>query len=291
MGFVWKPKPPYDSQIELRAGQKESYDLTLTPLGGIAGRVLDADGEPVQLARIIAEGSDTEANATTDSKGQYRVGGLAPGKYRIRASLLTPPLPPETRTDGSRQIHYSATYAPGVLARKGAARVAVPAGSDAVGIDIRLAATPLVKVSGKVLDVPAGKTFVQVTDSTSRFGSIGSMEKLKADGTFVIWGLDAGKYTLQATLNGVGGNGPQSAPLDIEVGTSGDIEHLELRMVAPFDIAVQPRFEDERAKAPPQTADGVELPGHGAAHLDATHGRGKSPGGRGNRGQRFVPFR
>jgi hypothetical protein len=135
----------------------------------------------------------------------------------------------------------------------------VPAGSDADGIDIRLAATPLVKVSGKVLDAPAGQVYLQVTHATSRFGEIGNMEMLKADGTFLIWGLDAGKYTLQATQGGMGGNSPQSAPLDLEIGTS-DIEHLELRMMAPFNIAGQLRFEDERAKAPVK-ADGDEPPG------------------------------
>ena len=47
VGFVWQARSFDGSQLELRAGQKESFDLALTPMGGITGRVLDADGEPV----------------------------------------------------------------------------------------------------------------------------------------------------------------------------------------------------------------------------------------------------
>src|ERR1039458_8886073 len=46
------------SDITLGAGdKKDTLKLTLTPVGAITGRVLDADGEPVQNANVVAEGS------------------------------------------------------------------------------------------------------------------------------------------------------------------------------------------------------------------------------------------
>jgi hypothetical protein len=43
--------------VDLNAGDN-SLDLKLIPVGSIAGRVLDADGEPVQLANVQVEGND-----------------------------------------------------------------------------------------------------------------------------------------------------------------------------------------------------------------------------------------
>jgi hypothetical protein len=71
------------------------------------------------------------------------------------------------------------------------------------------------------------------------------------DGSFRLWRLDPGKYTLIATTQGFGSDRLQSAPLDIEVAAT-DIEHLELRMIPPFDISGQLDFDDEGARQMPQ---------------------------------------
>jgi Carboxypeptidase regulatory-like domain len=47
-----------------------------------------------------------------------------------------------------------------------------------------------------------------------------------------------------------------SAPVEIEVG-SANLEHLELRMVPPFEMAGQVRYDDDQARQPP-----LPLPGH-----------------------------
>ncbi|MEI9976056.1 MAG: hypothetical protein WDO73_30755 [Ignavibacteriota bacterium] len=70
------------------------------------------------------------------------------------------------------------------------------------------------------------------------------------NGTFTIWRLDPGKYTLIAQQM-AGRIQLQSAPLDIEVGTS-NVENLQLRMVPPFAIAGQLRFDDDQARQPIQ---------------------------------------
>jgi hypothetical protein len=245
------------SDITLGPGdKKDTLKLTLTPVGAITGRVLDADGEPVQNSSVVAEGATGSGGtiATTDDKGEYRIGGLRPGKYRIKATPQALPLPPEIRSDGTTDVHYSPSYYPGVLAAASATRVQVQPAAQLAGMDIRLVPTPIVTVSGKVTGAPEGAKNISIQvqrppASGNGWSSTGS--NAKPDGTFDLWRLDPGKYTLVASIFSPGGARLQSSPVDIEV-TTANIEHLELRMVAPFDVSGEMRFEDEQARRPQQ---------------------------------------
>jgi hypothetical protein len=230
--------------------RKDGLKLTLTPVGAITGRVLDAAGEPVQNANVVAEGGNGYgANSTTDDKGQYRLGGMSPGRYRVRASAQSLPFPPEIRSDGTAEIHYATTYYGDSLTAKSAQRLEVKSGAEMSGIDIHLVRTPVVLVSGKVTGLPDGSkgAYIQVT---SPDGSGHSGASVKADGSFEIWRLDPGEYTLTASIQN-SQNRLQSSPLDIEV-TNANLEHLELRMISPFEISGQLHFEDEQARKSPQ---------------------------------------
>jgi protocatechuate 3,4-dioxygenase beta subunit len=236
---------PRMTAVTLHEGDN-SLDLKLSPLGAISGRVVNADGEPVQLAEVSAEGIYGGQSAHTDSKGQYRIGGLIAGRYRIRARLVVLNSPPEFRTDGSKEVHYRSTYFPGVAEMKEAARITVAPGSDTSGIDIPLLTTPIVKVSGKVLDIPAGAKEVSVEAAEVTGGSCCSWAKVnESDGSFSIWGLDPGKYRLRAETRG--NESVQSASIELDLGTT-NIEHVELRMVPPFEISGHVEFEDDRAR-------------------------------------------
>src|SRR5581483_11553554 len=124
---------PSEGQINLVAGEKkEDLKLKLIPTGAITGRVLTADGEPVENAIVSVDFSTGQGSTGhTDEKGQYRIGGLAPGRYRVRATLETLPVPAEIRTDGTKEVHYAATYYPSALLPRDATRAQVSAGSDA----------------------------------------------------------------------------------------------------------------------------------------------------------------
>ena len=244
------------ARITLGEGdKKEDLKLTLTPTGAITGRVLDAAGEPVPGANVGAEGgSQNGMSTTTDDKGQFRLGGLRPGRYRVKATPQSLPLPPEIRSDGVADMHYAATYYPDSLTGNSAQRLEVKSGAELSGIDVRLVATPIVTVSGKVTGLPPDfkNMNVMVQRSGPNGGYSQSASGVKPDGSFEIWRLDPGKYTLVATSFGQSGQSRlQSAPLDIEV-TTLNLEHLELRMVPEFDIAGQVRFEDDQARQPPQ---------------------------------------
>ena len=242
VGFVKASR----ERVALRAGEEtDPLNLELTPLGAIAGRVLDSEGEPVQAAIVSARSLAGAESATTDNKGRYRIGGLTPGKYRVKAWLDSFNIPPENRTDGSKEVHLVPTDF--------AARVTVAPGHETGGIDIPLRSSPFVKVSGKVLDIPASAKSVGIgiTQWSGGDDSIGAFAMAKPDGSFVFWQLAPGVYTMSAGVmrNGrmAGPDGLRAAPIELEVGTN-DIEHLELRMLSRFDLAGQVQFEDEHAR-------------------------------------------
>jgi hypothetical protein len=57
---------------DLHAGDN-SLDMTLIPVGAVAGKVLDAEGEPVQSVRVTAIGGNDDFSSTTDSKGNFEL--------------------------------------------------------------------------------------------------------------------------------------------------------------------------------------------------------------------------
>jgi hypothetical protein len=77
------------TRFTLGAGDnKTGIEIKLTPTGAITGRVTDADGEPVEFASVEAQGGNGAiASRPTDERGQFRLGGLAPGRYRVKVSL------------------------------------------------------------------------------------------------------------------------------------------------------------------------------------------------------------
>src|SRR5271157_1231654 len=256
VGFVAPATGNRLSDSQLRPGEmKEDVKLTLTPTGGISGRVLNAEGGAVQGVIVSLDGAPFGINpAASDEKGQFRISGVPPGRYRVVANPAVMPFPPEIRTDGTREVHYARTYYPDALTVKAGQRVEVGAGAEETGIDIRLVPTPVVTLSGRVLDVPAGgKTLVRAFASAAPGGGVQMAGNVKADGSFQIWQLDPGKYTVIAT-NTTQGPGPQrslqSTPVEIEV-AGVDIEHIELRMIQPFDVSAQLGFDNAKAREVP----------------------------------------
>lgn len=224
---------------------KTSVDIRLTPTGTIMGRVTDSDGQPVEGAFVIVEGGHEGVNAATDEDGQFRLGGLAPGKYRVKASqedILGGR--PEIRTDGTAEVHNAASYYPGVLGKKEAGRVTVRAGGESTGTDIQLVRVPFVRVSGKVVGIPPG---VDEASVMVWQGAGGSGTEIKPDGSFELWRLDPGKYRLSAEWNMADGEQGRTAGTEIEVAGS-NIDRLELRVVAPSSIPGRLEFDDDIAR-------------------------------------------
>jgi hypothetical protein len=241
-GYVDVGSPASNLARLLPGEQKTGMKLKLTPTGAITGRVTDSTGAPAEGVSVAAVTGilqeRTVRTATTNDRGVFRLGGLAPGKYRVLARRQTKPFPPEIRTDGTAELHHSPTYHPGELDAKNAARVEVGPAADVTGVDIRLVRTPIVRVSGRVAGRPEGgqNTNVQLMRLGGGFGGNGA--QVRPDGSFELWRVDPGKYTVVAQhFNN--GEMLRSAPVEIEVGEN-DLDNISLQLMgghrAPRDL-------------------------------------------------------
>src|SRR5215469_6320804 len=157
--------------IVLQPGdRKNDLAVKLTPTGSISGRVTGVDGVPMEGSSVMADdGAGEGPQSTTDANGNFRIGGLPPGKYRVRAGQEFVPFQPEIRTDGTEEIHYSPTYFPNVLEPAAATRVEVRPDFEAGGTAIQMVRTPLIFVRGVVLGAPRNANIQLMLGANGRF--------------------------------------------------------------------------------------------------------------------------
>lgn len=186
--------------------------IKLTPQGVVSGRVYDDEGHPVGLARvrlmrsIFSRGARqmvVRGTAETDSRGEYRIANVIPGKYVAVAE------PPQTRHDPGAdpprvQEGLISTYYPGAPDLERARSLEVTAGMDLTAMDIRLVKAPLYRIRGTALDAsgqPAAGAIARVShrEYASTLGYPGSV---KQDGAFEVVGVAAGVYSLDLYRGG-----------------------------------------------------------------------------------------
>ena len=255
-GFVDTSGPSAKSLMLHSGDKKDALKLKLTPTGSITGHVLDGDGRPVEYVMVMLDSGDRRGGVT-DDRGVYRIGGLRPGKYRVKAMPEEIPIPPEIRTDTTVEVHYSATYHPNALDAKSATRVPVGAGTEVTGIDIHLVRTPILHISGKVAGMTEGSRNVSVSLRAAGGNSNGA--PVRPDGAFEIWRPTPGKYTIQATWYN-GASPLSSAPMELEIGDS-DVDNLSLQLLPAEDIQGRVEFVDEEARNPPPPPQRNSSPG------------------------------
>ncbi len=223
--------------------KKDDLAVKLTPTGSISGRVTGVDKAPMEGSAVTADdGTGEGPQSTTDANGNFRIGGLAPGKYRVRAGQEFVPFQPEIRTDGTEEIHYSPTYFPNALEPAAATRVEVRPDGEASGIAIQMVRTPLVFVRGVVLGAPRNALIQLMLGSGGRSRVAG----VSQDGAFEIPNVDPGKYRLFASAN-LGGQRLRTTIAGVEVADK-NIDRVELRMMPPISIAGQFEYDDDRPK-------------------------------------------
>src|SRR5215470_11277846 len=142
--------------ISLDPGQ-ELKDQTLHMLAAavVTGRVLDEDGDPmanVEISVLRRKASTVEpaGSERTNDLGEYRVGGLLPGKYYVVAT----PMPSFQSLVASQKKQdppsYAPTYYPSALDRAQASPVELHAGEE-MPADFSLTRRRLAHLRGKVV--------------------------------------------------------------------------------------------------------------------------------------------
>ena len=192
--------------VSLRDGQAAgSIDITLTRGGAIAGTIIDEFGEPVQgvelstLQMQIVAGRRRALRVTsfgsnrTDDRGQYRLFGLAPGTYVVRA---------EVRDALAGDGGYAALYFPGALSVDQAMPTKVELDATVSAVDFTLTPTGAHRVTGTLFDVAGKPSRGGVLMAVSERSGATQLEPTRVsagdDGAFVFPNVPPGDYVLQA---------------------------------------------------------------------------------------------
>jgi protocatechuate 3,4-dioxygenase beta subunit len=210
------------------AGQPLSVDLRLQRGGVISGRVLDARGEPMTDANVIAMRrmpappngvrqprllpAPMRGPQQTNDLGEFRIAGLAPGEYVIAATrhgflpaLGGPGVPPPRSSASGAHTTMVTTFYPGTADQAGAQVVTVAAGTEAGNIVFTMQSAPAFRVSGIVVDesgTPIENAMVMLMSdprSGPMMGPIGS-GRSDASGRFAIEEVPTGSYRANASV-------------------------------------------------------------------------------------------
>jgi hypothetical protein len=191
--------------------EPKAFEIKLQQQGVITGRVLDADGEPVERANVQAVSNARTfrgmvAGAQTDDRGVFRLSKLAPGKYKILATRM-----PFGNPNVARQREIDApTYHPATLDEATATEVSVASGEELGGVDIRLQKSVVVRVSGKIAGAPPG-SFPHISlqpivnpAAMRMMGFMGGGTSADPEGNFTLYGVRPGEYFLMANAQQAG---------------------------------------------------------------------------------------
>jgi guanyl-specific ribonuclease Sa len=192
--------------VALTAGQEIGDAVVrLTPTGVIAGRIVNEREEPmpgvyVQTMKAsyrngYREFSDARAGFT-DDRGEFRVWGLAPGRYYIRVTN-----PRRSERGPSAGDVYVPMFYPSVVDPVQAQSVELHPGEELNGINFTLGPSHTVHVRGRVLTSNAAPAKgAQVTLSQAGNSSYSLDAESDATGKFDIPAVPAGSYVVAAEL-------------------------------------------------------------------------------------------
>lgn len=215
-------------------------EVKMQPLGELSGRVLDAGGKPVPNAGLwlIGEASwclppicyPRRQQSKTNEKGEYSVTDLDPGPWLLSAAAPSSWNPPESHDD--RRLGWAQTFYPGETDPHLAEAITVAPGAELWNLDIKLAAVPVHRLRGRVLDV-SGNPVPKAAVALGRGFGPDLTQETGSGGTFDFAAVVDDEWRLSATANRDSVNlmGTQS----VEIKGS-DLEKIELRLAAPFTL-------------------------------------------------------
>jgi protocatechuate 3,4-dioxygenase beta subunit len=212
----------------------KDINVRLTPGAAISGRIVDEDNDPVAGVQVrtarwgFFQGKRqlvTGGFASTDDRGQYRIYGLARGRYFVSATYQNPNAMMITGGDASpkdSEEAYAPTYYPGTFDASQASGVEVKPGDDIAGVVFRLARVRAVRVSGMVrgADGQPAKTVMlyMLPRASGMMPGAPSMRTTDEKGNFTYTGVMPGAYSI--VVRGMLQDQQQFGRAEIDVGAN-----------------------------------------------------------------------
>jgi carboxypeptidase family protein len=224
--------------IRISNGQiLEDVDLSLPRTGSMLGRVLDDGGEPMSdvivwaMRPMYIEGRRQLAVAAggfegTDDTGRFRLTGLAPGRYYIRAMTR------ETWTtvlDGQRQLMgFSPIFYPGTPSLRDARIVDVAIGQQVRVGDVTMIPGRPASISGIALDshgqpLSGRNAALRIRFIGAAGGGVGGggmstgSAPIAADGSFAFRNVTPGEYEVDVTTGNVRTGDGETARISLAI--------------------------------------------------------------------------
>ncbi len=181
-------------------------DVRLQRAASLSGRILNAQGEGLAGVEVELlterEGIDATrpaavAFAQTDADGAYHMRDVRPGSYYVRG-YTSAQIP--TTTNG-RAIAYAPAFYPSVPSVGEAAPLRLYAGQELLDVDFTLTTTPLLRLSGTVVD-PSGEPLDGIAVVLHPMGASGGpggsprLAGIDARGRFAMRDVMPGSYML-----------------------------------------------------------------------------------------------
>jgi protocatechuate 3,4-dioxygenase beta subunit len=242
--------------LVLDPGQRSNQLVfQMIPTSAIEGRILDSGGEPLANAqvrvmlrefrpgqsRLIPVGS-----ASTDDRGEYRVWGLAPGRYFLAAShvaaadpsAIAVPVPELSGEADQSRESYAPTYYPGTVDFSRADAIELGPGEERSCTPLTMTTTRLVRLRGRLintvnplaargisvqLEARAQGTGMAVFNGATTNDNQGSFEMQGvAPGSYYLTALwsDGGKQYVARQAIDVGASNAEGASLVLAPGVS-----------------------------------------------------------------------
>ncbi|MFN7935528.1 MAG: carboxypeptidase-like regulatory domain-containing protein [Bryobacteraceae bacterium] len=233
--------------------QRKDIDIRLTPHGVIAGRILDADGEPLDRVQLqllqprYRNGRKTLAtirSAYSNDLGEFRWPGLAPGKYYVFASHIEGVPLPISNTEDYVPIYYP--NSPDITA---AIPIDVAPGAQIRLADMALPRSRTATVKGRVIvEIPGARVTPVVRffrqpghDSTGATSQRFQSASINSAGEFIIRNITPGPYiaSAQAEKNGVSFGG--GANLTV----TSDLDGITVTIPNPVTLSGRIRVEND----------------------------------------------
>jgi protocatechuate 3,4-dioxygenase beta subunit len=218
--------------LALERGQSiRDLVIRMVPQAVITGRVVDEDGDPVAHVQVQSTRYDSGFakrqfrwgfSDNTNDLGEYRISGVAPGRYLVSATILTSPETPVMLSAAETMPRiYAQTYYPATIDPSSATTLEITAGAQLRSVDVMLVKTRVVSVKGRVYPPPGGEAqAVEIRMNRRKAGwtqeemgiTVGSQ------GDFVLHSVIPGSYTLLAVWHA---KQMLNARQEIEVGEAG----------------------------------------------------------------------